>query len=134
MSRTLAVLGALVASLPFTASLAEPLGGAQIRSVAMGGEFRGFIQTQRGFENHIWRFAPDGRASATANYKRSPGNLGFMQEFGDAGSWHVDGDRLCVDWQGLNRQFSGCYAVDGIPNSNQVRLTGPAIWQGTLDR
>ena len=30
----------------------------------------------RGFESHIWRFAPDGSASAIATARRAPGNFG----------------------------------------------------------
>ena len=116
------------------AARAEPLSAAQLQATAPGGEFRGFTATGRGFENHIWRFAPDGRVTAIANVKRSLGNSVVNQDFGDSGTWRLEGDRLCVEWQGLNRPYSGCYSVDGSPGTSQVRLTGPATWQGTLTR
>lgn len=112
---------------------AEPLSPAQLQAVAPGGEFRGAITANRGFENHIWRFAPGGRLTAVGSINRSTGNLGAIYEFTDAGSWRIEGNRLCVEWQGLNRQYSGCYTVDAAGGS-QVRLLGPATWQGTLSR
>ncbi|MCW5772229.1 MAG: hypothetical protein KIT16_11380, partial [Rhodospirillaceae bacterium] len=84
-------------------------------------------------ESHIWRFAPDGRVTAIAVVRRAPGNFTSQQEFGDIGIWRIEGDRLCVDWAGANREFSGCYAVDGQGGSH-VRLVGPARWEGTLER
>jgi hypothetical protein len=113
---------------------AEPFSSAQLQAVAPGGEFRGFITANRGFENHIWRFALNGTVTAIANLNRATGNLGPIQEIGDVGTWRIEGNRLCVEWQGLNRQYSGCYTVDGSAVSSQVRLTGPATWQGTLSR
>jgi hypothetical protein len=113
---------------------AAPLSAAQLQAVAPGGEFRGYVTTNRGFENHIWRFGPGGQATATVSITRATGNLGYAEEFGDSGTWRVEGNRLCVEWQGPNRQYSGCYTVDGTAQSSQVRLIGPATWQGTLSR
>jgi len=112
---------------------AESLAGAEIRARAAGGEFRGDTFTFRGFESHVWRFAADGSAASAAVARRSPGNYSSTAEFGDAGRWRVEGDRLCVDWAGPNRQFSGCYAVEGQPGIH-VRLVGPTRWEGTLER
>ena len=116
------------------AARAEPLSSAQLQAVAPGGEFRGFVATNRGFENHIWRFAPGGSVTGVASVSRAIANIGASQESGDTGTWRIDGNRLCVEWQGFNRQHSGCYAVDGTAATSQVRLTGPATWQGTLSR
>jgi hypothetical protein len=114
------------------AAHAEPLAGAQI--LARAGEFRGDTHSGRGFESHIWRFATNGQARAIVTVKRGLSALnGFTYETGDAGTWTVQGNTLCVDWQGENRRFSGCYAVEAR-QGNHVRLVGPAQWEGTLDR
>lgn len=123
-----AVLGAAAAA------RAEPLAGVQIQARAAGGEFRGDTRSMRGFESHIWRFAPDGSASAIAIARRSVSNFGSSStEFGDVGRWRIAGDQLCVDWAGPNRQFSGCYGVEA-QQGNHVRLVGPTRWEGTLER
>ncbi|MGH7006633.1 MAG: hypothetical protein ACREIP_22020, partial [Alphaproteobacteria bacterium] len=87
----------------------------------------------RGFESHIWRFAPDGTAAAVAVSKRAPGNFASSTEFGDIGRWRVEGNQLCVDWSGPNRQFNGCYGIEG-QQGDHVRLVGPTRWEGTLAR
>jgi hypothetical protein len=133
MSAKPIILGALLAAAPLAAR-SEPLSGNQLLALAPGSEFRGYIQTQRGFENHIWRFAPDGRVTAVATLSRNPGGLGWSQEFGDAGSWRIEGARLCVQWQAQLGVFNGCYSVDATSGSDQVRLIGPATWQGTFAR
>jgi hypothetical protein len=134
MSRQLLLLVAL-AALPLFSARAEPLSDAQIRALAAGGEFRGYAHSQRrGFENHIWRFSPDGRVTATANAVRSLGGMDHGQDYGDTGTWRVEAGRLCLQWQGANVPFSGCYTVDATPGGNQVRLIGPTTWQGSWSR
>lgn len=112
---------------------AEPLAGAQILARAAGGEFRGDTSSFRGFESHVWRLAADGTAASVAVALRAPGNYSVRTDFGDFGRWRVEGDRLCVDWAGPNRQFSGCYSVENRQGSH-VRLVGPTRWEGTLGR
>ena len=116
------------------AANAEPLAGSQIQLRAEGGEFRGDTHSTRGLESQIWRLAPGGQARAIASIKKGLSALNStMIEFGDTGSWRIEGNTLCVEWAGENRRFSGCYAVEG-QQGNHVRLIGPAQWEGTLDR
>lgn len=136
-ARTIAAAATLLLGPPAAeTALAAPLAGAQIQARSAGGEFRGDTFTFRGFESHIWRFAPDGSASAVAVARRTSGGPmsgSTMVEFGDIGRWRVEGDRLCVEWAGPNRQFSGCYGVDA-QQGDHVRIVGPARWEGTLGR
>jgi len=126
---------AIVATLATTGVAgAEPLAGPQIQARAAGGEFRGDTNSLRGFESHIWRLAPDGRATAVAVAKRGASALNSQNiEFGDSGTWRVEGDRLCVSWAGPNSRFSGCYAIEA-QQGDHVRMVGPSNWQGTLAR
>jgi hypothetical protein len=111
---------------------ALPLVGPQLTARLVNGEFRGYTQTQRGFENQIWHFLPDGRIRAVADARRQVWrNRDDYLQWQDIGAWRVEGDRVCVTFDGLNRTLAGCYSVDagyGI----QVRLVGPYVWQGTL--
>jgi hypothetical protein len=129
----LAVLALALAALGIAgAAHAEPLAGGQI--LARAGEFRGDTHSLRGVESHIWRLAPNGQARAIVTIKRGLSALtGHTIETGDSGTWSVQGNTLCVDWQGENRRFSGCYSVEA-QQGNHVRLVGPARWEGTLDR
>jgi hypothetical protein len=127
----LLVVASIAAACPAAAG-AEPLSGAQI--AARAGEFRGDTLSARGFESHIWRLLPGGRAQAVVSLKRGYSALTAVSvEFGDSGAWRIAGDTLCVEWAGPNARFSGCYAVDARQGSH-VRLVGPARWEGTLDR
>jgi len=111
---------------------AAPLSGPEI--AARAGEFRGDTLSFRGFESHIWRLLPGGEARAVVSLKRGYSALNaVIVEFGDSGTWRIEGDTLCVQWAGPNARFSGCYAVEAR-QGNHVRLVGPARWEGTLDR
>ena len=123
-----------VAFAPFAGARAEPLAGAQIYARAAGGEFRGDTRTLRGFESHIWRLNPDGQARSVAVVKRAISAFGSAPvEFSDVGMWRIEGNFLCVQWQGENVRFNGCYAVD-LQQGDHVRLIGPSNWEGTLSR
>jgi len=114
------------------AATAAPLSGPEIQ--ARAGEFRGDTQSFRGFESHIWRLGPGGEARAVVTLKRGLNAFNATTiEFGDSGTWRVQGNTLCVDWPGPNQRFSGCYAVEA-QQGNHVRLVGPARWEGTLER
>jgi hypothetical protein len=131
-------LPALLAAAAATAlvlppAAAAPLFGQQLAARIVNGEFRGYTHTQRGFENQIWHFLPDGRVRAVAESSRViPLNGHLHQQWQDAGVWRVEGDRICVGFDGLNRNLNGCYAIDAGPGK-QVRLAGPYMWQGTLE-
>lgn len=127
----LLVMALCAAAVPAAAG-AEPLSGAEI--AARAGEFRGDTLSFRGFESHIWRLLPGGEARAVVSLKRGYSAFTAQSvEFGDSGSWRIEGNALCVQWGGPNARFSGCYAVDA-QQGNHVRLVGPARWEGTLDR
>ena len=132
MAKRHLLAAALIASAVPGAAGAEPLSGAEI--AARAGEFRGDTLSFRGFESHIWRLLPGGEARAAASLKR--GYSAFTSEsveFGDSGTWRIEGNTLCVQWAGPNARFSGCYAVDAQQGIH-VRLVGPARWEGTLER
>jgi hypothetical protein len=132
-SLPIAVLAGAAAMLP-AASQALPLAGPQLVQRIDNGEFRGYTQTSRGFENQIWHFLPDGRIRAVADSRRMtwPSRDEYLQ-WQDVGAWRVEGDRVCVSFAGLNRNLAGCYVVDSGPGK-AVRLVGPYVWQGTLER
>jgi hypothetical protein len=123
---------AATAAVPSAAS-AFPLGGPQLAQRIHNGEFRGYTRTNRGLENQIWHFLPDGRIRATADARtlRWGGREDYLQ-WQDAGVWRVELGQICVAFQGPNRNLDGCYAVDAGPGK-QVRFTGPYSWQGTLE-
>jgi hypothetical protein len=129
---SLAALLALPLIAAAGAAVAVPLSGAEIQ--ARAGEFRGDTHSLRGVESHIWRLSPGGHARAIVTIKRGLSAFtGHTIETGDSGTWSIQGNTLCVDWQGENRRFSGCYSVEA-QQGNHVRLVGPARWEGTLDR
>ena len=129
-SALVALLAATVA-LPATAG-AFPLAGPQLVQRINNGEFRGYTRTNRGFENQIWHFLPDGRIRAVADARVLRWGREENLQWQDAGAWRVEGASICVSFVGPNRNLDGCYAVDAGPGK-QVRLTGPYSWQGTLE-
>jgi hypothetical protein len=132
MAKMRLLVAALIAAAVPAAAGAEPLSGGEI--AARAGEFRGDTLSFRGFESHIWRLLPSGEARAVASLKRGYSAFTAVSvEFGDSGSWRIEGNTLCVQWGGPNARFSGCYAVEAR-QGNHVRLVGPARWEGTLDR
>ena len=132
MVKLRSLTAALIAGAIPAAAGAEPLSGAEI--AARAGEFRGDTLSFRGFESHIWRLLPGGEARAVVSLKRGYSALTAVTvEFGDSGSWRIEGNTLCVQWAGPNARFSGCYSADA-QQGNHVRLVGPARWEGTLDR
>ena len=132
MARLQLLVAALIAAAVPAGAGAEPLSGHGI--AARAGEFRGDTLSFRGFESHIWRLLPGGEARAVVSLKRGYSALNAVNvEFGDSGTWRIEGDTLCVQWAGPNARFSGCYAVEAR-QGNHVRLVGPARWEGTLDR
>lgn len=134
MRRIAIVVSATIgAMLTVVAADAQPLSGQGLQGRTAGGEFRGFMRSERGGEDHIWRFRPDGTAVGVATIRRNVGYGTYQYEIGDTGRWRIEGNRLCVDWPGLNRNFSGCYAVTA-QGGDHVRLAGPVPWEGTLSR
>lgn len=134
--RSVCIAVVAAASLPALAAApqAAPLFGAQLAQRTVNAEFRGYTHTQRGFENQIWHFLPDGRVRAVAESSRLISLHGHhREEWQDAGSWRLEGDRICISFQGLNRDLNGCYAVDAGPGKNVRLVGGPYSWQGTLE-
>jgi hypothetical protein len=134
MKKTLAAVLA-VASVAALAPVAGalPMQGQQLAARIANGEFRGYTTTVRGFENQIWHFQPDGRIRAVADSSRLVPYHGHVrQEWSDIGVWRLEGDRVCVGFQGQNQNLNGCYVVIAGPGKN-VRLAGPFVWDGTLE-
>jgi len=124
--------GAALAAMAPAAS-ALPLTGPQLAARINNGEFRGYTLTSRGFENQIWHFLPDGRVRAVADARKTIFRReDYHQQWQDIGAWRVEGDRVCIAFQGLNQNLNGCYAVDA-GQSKHVRLVGPYVWEGTLE-
>lgn len=136
--RTLLVAGGLltaVAALAVEAS-AAPLGEADLRARAAGGEFRGNGTTRRSqLEDVIWRFRADGTMTSLSQVVRHHGGPAggseTFEEYRDAGAWRIDGGRLCVELRSAHRDLTGCYTVDAGAGS-QVTLAGPVQLRGTL--
>lgn len=117
-----------------TSAGAEPMPSAQIAALTAGDafEFRGFARTPAGFENHIWRFSPDGRVrSESAMSRLAVGAMGEQFGLRAAGTWRRQGDRICLAWEPGARRFDGCYSVL-IGQGRMVHLTGPQFFEGTL--
>jgi hypothetical protein len=111
---------------------AAPLGGQEIQARSAGGEFRGFGATRRrNLEDMIWRLRPDGVVTSVSLVRRGGRDSGEFIEYRDAGTWRVEGNRLCVQFGAVHGDLSGCYTVDGAGGSH-VRLVGPVTLEGTL--
>ena len=113
---------------------AEPMPSGQIAALTAGDtfEFRGFARTRSGFENHIWRFAPDGRVTSESSMGRMAlGGMGEQFGLRAVGIWRRQGDQLCLQWEPGARRFDGCYTVlKG--HGRMVHLAGPQFFEGTL--
>lgn len=130
----LLVAAALLTALPLASVSAAPLTGAEIQAQSAGGEFRGYGATRRGpLEDIIWRLAPDGSVVSISQVRRRSIQTSEFVEYRDAGAWRVEGNRLCVQFQSVHSDLSGCYGVDAIGGSH-VRLVGPIQLEGTLGR
>ncbi len=115
-------------------AMAAPLGAGEVRARVAGAELRGYFRDGIYLEDHIWRFAPDGGARATYTRSRGSSNMNGITESGsDAGTWAVEGDRLCVQFRIVLRGQKQCYTIDA-GNGDQVRLVGPVSITGTLSR
>jgi hypothetical protein len=132
-------IAAIAAALALVADAsAAPLATAELQLRAAGGEFRGSGSTRRShLEEMIWRLHADGRVTSLSQTVRRAGGpfagADEVREYKDSGSWRIDGNRLCVEFQAAHRDLSGCYAVDGGAGS-QVNLIGPVSLRGTLSR
>jgi hypothetical protein len=123
---------ALLAAAPLAPAEAAPLGGQELRARSAGGEFRGYGATRRSrLEDVIWRLRPDGSVSSVSLIRRGGRDSGEFIEYRDAGSWRVEGNRLCLQFGAVHGDLSGCYDVDGI-GGDHVRLVGPVNLEGTL--
>ena len=127
--KRLLIAAALLAALPLTLAAAAPMGGEEIRARGAGGEFRGYGNIRR-LEDFIWRLRPDGTVRSTSTV-REGGRAGQFIEYSDAGTWRVEGNRLCVQFGSVHGFLSGCYTVDG-GGGDHVRLSGPANLEGTF--
>jgi hypothetical protein len=133
MRLALAVAAAAVALV--SPAAAEPMPSGQVAALTAGDtfEFRGLARTRAGFENHVWRFAPDGRVTSESSLARL--TLGAMgDQFGlrAAGTWRRLGDQLCLQWEPGARRFDGCYTVlKG--RGRMVHLVGPQFFEGSLE-
>lgn len=138
----LAIAATALALAVAAVAAAAPLVGPALRAAVSGSVFRGMANTFRGFENHIWRFAPDGRVAAVYNIRRNAttrGGGGFQYEGSATGTWSIQGDQLCIQWEPGYYTTSGCYRVVidekvSVLDGYYVRLIGGESWEGTLQR
>lgn len=142
MPGALALTAAVLVLSIATAAAAAPLIGSALRATIPGSEFRGMANTLRGYENHIWRFARDGRVEAVFNIRRDVNTLGgggFQFDGSASGTWSIRDDQLCIGWEPNFYMESDCYRVVidervAISNGHYVRLIGRSSWEGTLQR
>src|SRR5689334_21705726 len=109
-----------------------PLSGAELQARSAGGEFRGYGSTHRSqLEDVIWKLRPDGTVSSMSLVRKGGRDTGQFIEYRDTGTWRIEGDRLCVAFDGAHRDLSGCYGADAS-GGDHVRLVGPVQFEGTL--
>jgi hypothetical protein len=129
------VLAAAVAATLASPAAAERLHSAQVAALTAGDTFvfRGYARTRAGFENHIWRFTPDGRVTGESALARlAVGAMADQFGFRAAGKWRRLGDQLCLAWEAGARRFDGCYTVlKG--RGRMVYLVGPQYFEGSLE-
>jgi hypothetical protein len=125
------LLAAILVPIPL--AFAAPLMGPALSASIAGAEFRGYSSSYKGFENHIWRFLPDGRVTAVYNIRFDLAPFQNQVDGSGSGSWAIEGDRLCIRWEVGMRRPGGCYSID-VQRGYYVRLVGPEIWEGTLQR
>jgi hypothetical protein len=121
------------AALPAALAAAAPLSGPALQASIAGAEFRGYTYRKSGFENHIWRFLPDGRVLAVYNIRYDLGHFPHQIDGQGTGAWTIQGDAVCIQWDANMRRPGGCYAID-VRFGHHIRLVGPEIWEGTLQR
>jgi hypothetical protein len=124
-----ALLGASLL-LAGTANAAE-LNNSALRRAVPDGEFRGSLMSRRGnYENHVWRFMPDGTIQTVLMrfrvYKANSGT-----EHKDLGRWWIENNRLCIHWNELMLAKVSCYNVRQQMGIG-VHLSGPDNIEGTL--
>jgi hypothetical protein len=132
--RTRLAIAAVAAGLAFgaVAAHAAPLAGPQVRQAFAPGEFRGSFNNIRGFVSVVWRFQPNGQVTAVYIIDRNAGQSNHREEGRDAGTWTVNGNQICVQFQ-TQTGWNGCYTVDVGPGT-QARLVGPISINGTLNQ
>jgi hypothetical protein len=131
--RLFALVAVTLGMAPFAASAAS-LMAADLQSRVVGAELRGYFSNGAFFENHIWRFAPDGTVRAVYDRTRAAAQQSTVRESGsDTGRWSVEGNQLCVQFQFVLDRQKRCYTVDARDGIH-VRLVGPHTIEGTLTR
>jgi hypothetical protein len=132
--RTRLAIAAIAAGLAFgaVAAHAAPLAGPQVRQAFAPGEFRGSFTGARGFVSVVWRFQAGGQVTAVYVIERSAGQSTYREEGRDSGTWTVNGNQICVQFQ-TQPTWNGCYTVDVGPGT-QARLVGPIAINGTLNQ
>ncbi len=134
MDRRVSAFFAVTLGLAPLSAGAVSLTPADIQSRIAGAEFRGYFSNGAFFENHIWRFAPDGTVRAVYDRTRAASQQSTVREAGaDMGRWSVEGNQLCVHFQLLLDRQKRCYIVDAREGIH-VRLVGPHTIEGTLTR
>jgi hypothetical protein len=118
---------------PISVASADPLVGPALQAGVIGAEFRGYSSSYKGFENHIWRFQPDGRVTAVYNIRYDLGWFPHQIDGSGVGSWAIEGDRVCIRWDAGMRRAGGCYSID-VRHGHYIRMIGPEVWEGTLQR
>ena len=121
----LLLAASVAATVPLGAAQAEPLQSAELTALVgkSGFEFRGH-QT-------MCKFAPDGKVTADDNvYRGTQGAMGETWGMKSTGTWRVEGNQLCIQWQGAGS--AQCYTVTKTAG-RMVVLSGPRTLEGTLD-
>ncbi len=130
-TKRLCLLAALLAAPLALPSSAAELNDAALRRSVPDGEFRGSLISRRGsYENHVWRFMPDGTIQTVLMrfrvYKANSGT-----EHADLGRWWIEKNQLCIHWNELMLAKVSCYNVRKHVGTG-VHLSGPDSIDGTL--
>ena len=134
--------GLVSAALVATCASAAIAGGTiidapQLAARVNGGafEFRGMTSVGSGtyFENHVWRFSPDGKITGVSTAGRiAHGGYADLAQPAASGAWRAAGNQICIEWMAGYIRFNGCYDVLAM-TSRKFVLVGPQILSGTMN-
>lgn len=123
MKSMILAAGAALAMGLVPVATAAPLAGPGLMERVVGAEFRGYYRSQRGEEDVLWRFAPDGTVTGIFLVMRHAGPSLIRFEVSDSGRWTVQGDQLCIQWRLQMYGQQNCFNVDAREGTH-VRLNG----------
>ena len=130
----IAVATALPLAFGTTVSDAAMMRGDTLKKQVSGSTIRGDFRSLKGYEQHVWEFAPGGTVQADYRVSTTPGKgTGTPKSLTDNGTWWVqNGETLCVDFKVIFRGAASCFNVD--VTGDQISLTGAVEMTGTIKK